>query len=239
MNLITVKQLSKFYGRFSAIQDVSFDVAGGSITAFLGPNGAGKSTTLKILTGYIAPSSGSAHINGFDMQSQRLEASTSFGYVSEFAPLYPDMHVAGYLQYMGRLRNMSKASLNQALEQVQAQCQLQEVWKKRIRKLSKGFRQRVALAQATLHDPKVLILDEPSSGLDPNQNEVMRQFINDFASKEKAVLLSTHIFQEVEALATDILLIHQGRLQYAGPASQMISDGLAESFRKTTNGEAL
>ncbi len=239
MNLITAKQLSKFYGRFSAIQDVNFEIPGGSITAFLGPNGAGKSTTLKILTGYIAPSTGSAHINGFDMESQRLQASQSLGYVSEFAPLYPDMHVAGYLSYIGRLRNLRKTDLQVALERVQDQCQLKEVWKKRIRKLSKGFRQRVALAQATLHNPSVLILDEPSSGLDPNQNEIMRAFISAFADSEKAVLLSTHIFQEVEALATDILLIHQGKIHYTGPAKSIIDDGLSETFRNMTHGEAI
>ncbi len=239
MALIEAKNLCKYYGRFSAIQDISFSVDSGSITAFLGPNGAGKSTTIKIITGFLAPSSGTASIAGHNMFEDRLNGSTQLGYVSEFAALYPDMHVHAYLRYIAALRNIAKKDQKSALDTVCEQCHLQEVWKKPIRKLSKGFRQRVALAQAIIHKPKVLILDEPSAGLDPNQIQVMRSFIKDYAAEDRTVLLSTHILQEVEALADNVLVIHQGQLQFNGPLSELSSDGLEDRFRRITNGEAI
>ena len=238
MSLIEAVNLSKYYGRFSAIHDISFSIDAASITAFLGPNGAGKSTCIKILTGFLAPSSGRAKIAGHDMSQDRINASKTLGYVSEFAPLYPDMHVAAYLKYIGKLRQLKSTALNSALERVQEQCQLGEVWKKSIRKLSKGFRQRVALAQAIIHDPQVLILDEPSAGLDPNQIEMMRRFIKEFADKQKTVLLSTHIFQEVDALADRYLIMHQGRLHFDSLKDDS-SLSIGEQFQHITNGEAL
>ena len=239
MALIEAQQLSKFYGKFSAIQQLNFQVESGSITAFLGPNGAGKSTTLKILTGFLAPSEGTARIAGFDMCSERLAGSAQLGYVSEFAPLYPDMHVHAYLAYIGKLRRLHGNNLRTALEKVCVQCQLAEVWKKNLRKLSKGFRQRIALAQAIIHQPRVLILDEPSAGLDPNQIIMMREFISNFAAEDKAVLLSTHILQEVEALADHALVIHHGRIQFDGPTKDLLEHGIEQEFRKITHGEVV
>ena len=238
MSLIEAVNLSKYYGRFSAIHDISFCIDAASVTAFLGPNGAGKSTCIKILTGFLAPSSGQAKIAGLDMASNRQQASQALGYVSEFAPLYPDMHVAAYLRYIGSLRQLRGDKRRVALDRVKAQCQLQDVWKKPIRKLSKGFRQRVALAQAIIHDPQVLILDEPSAGLDPNQIDMMRSFIKDFAQQQKTVFLSTHIFQEVEALADRYLIMHQGRLSFDSQ-EQDSQLSIAEQFVSITHGEAV
>ena len=175
--LIQADGLAKYYGRFTAIEEVDFTVSAGTITAFLGPNGAGKSTTLKILTGYLAPSAGVARIAGHDMQTDRLAGAQQLGYLGENGPLYPDMTPASYLRYVGKIRNLGGPTLKAALERVAADCELAEVWSKPIRKLSKGFRQRVGLAQALLHDPQVLILDEPTSGLDPNQIIVVRDLI--------------------------------------------------------------
>lgn len=238
MALIAAAGLSKYYGRFSAVQDLHFTVEAGSVTAFLGPNGAGKSTTMKMLTGYLAPSSGSVTIAGCDMLNDRIRGSAQLGYVSEYAAIYPDMSVRAYLRYMASLRGLHGATRDQALERACAQCFLQEVWQKPCGKLSRGFRQRVCMAQAILHQPKVLILDEPSAGLDPNQNQLLRDFIQGFAAEDRAVLLSTHILQEVEALADQVLLIHQGRLQFDGPAATLLERDLHQQFRELTAGEA-
>ncbi len=232
--LIEAEGLTKYYGSFTAIEDVSFTVDRGSITAFLGPNGAGKSTTLRILTGFLAPTSGTARVGGHDMSTDRLAGSRILGYLSESGPLYPDMTPASYLRYIGRIRSMGGSELSQALERVAADCHLTDVWNKSIRKLSKGYRQRVGFAQAILHDPEVLIMDEPTSGLDPNQIAVVRELIRGFA-QEKAVLLSTHILQEVDAIADQVLLISDGRLRFEGtPAELAGEDGLEARFRALT-----
>ena len=236
--LIEADGLTKYYGDFTAIEDVSFSVPQGSITAFLGPNGAGKTTTIRILIGYLAPSSGRAAIAGHDMTTDRIAGSRVLGYLSENAPLYPDMTPNSYLRYIGKARSLSPDALKEALERVVDACQLGEVWTKSIRNLSKGFQQRVSLAQALLHDPQVLILDEPTLGLDPNQIAVVRKLIRDFAS-EKAVLLSTHILQEVEAMADRVLLISEGRLRFEGaPAELSAGEGMEARFRTLTKGVA-
>jgi len=231
--LIEAQKLTKYFGTFMAIKDISFSVPRGSITAFLGPNGAGKSTTLRILTGFLAPSSGRALIAGHDMAEERIAGSEKLGYLSENGPLYPDMTPASYLRYAGSVRHLKGATLNQALERVAHDCQLGEVWNKSIRQLSKGFRQRVGLAQALLHDPEVLIMDEPTAGLDPNQIVVVRDLVRNFARRNKAALLSTHILQEVEALADRVLLVHEGRLRFQGtPAELAGSEGMEARFRR-------
>ena len=178
---IRAEGLSKFYGSFTAIDDISFEVPKGSITAFLGPNGAGKSTTLRCLTGFLAVQ-GSPVILGHDMATDRL-AGREIGYLGESGALYPDMTPVSYLRFAATAR-MGSSEIVQALERVAALCQLNEVWSKPIRKLSRGFRQRAGLAQALIHDPKVLILDEPTLGLDPNQIAVVRDLIRSI-SKEK------------------------------------------------------
>lgn len=237
--LIVAEGLSKYYGPFTAIENVSFQVAAGSITAFLGPNGAGKTTTLRCLTGFLAPSAGKALIAGHDMAVDRLAGSKVMGYLGEAGPLYPDMTPSGYMKFVGKIRNLSGGALTAAMQRVLEGCQLTEVWNKPIRKLSRGFRQRVGLAQAMLHDPQVLILDEPTSGLDPNQIFVVRDLIKAFAQKHKTVLLSTHILQEVEAMADHVLLISEGRLQFNGTPQELdAGQGLEARFRELTRGVA-
>ncbi|MCW8132739.1 MAG: ABC transporter ATP-binding protein [Planctomycetota bacterium] len=237
--LIEAEGLSKYYGSFTAIRDVSFQVERGSITAFLGPNGAGKTTTLRILTGALAPTEGRARIAGHDMGIDRLAGSKAMGYLGESGALYPDMTPASYLRYVGQIRHLRGDALKSALERAAKDCQLEEVWTKSVRHLSKGFKQRVGLAQAMLHDPEVLILDEPTSGLDPNQIAVVRDLIRAFARKNRAVLLSTHILQEVEAIADRVLLISEGTLRFQGtPAELAQGGGLEARFRELTKGVA-
>ena len=237
--LIEAEGLAKYYGNFTAIQDVTFKVTKGSITAFLGPNGAGKSTTLRILNGFLAPSAGTARIAGHDMATDRLAGSKVMGYLGENGPLYPDMTPVGYLRYIGRIRHLSKGQLTEALERVAKTCQIEEVWSKPVRQISKGFRQRVGLAQAMLHDPQVLILDEPTAGLDPNQIVVVRELIRNFAKQNRTVLLSTHILQEVEAIADHVLLISEGRLKFNGPPKELAGEkGLEARFHELTRGVA-
>ena len=237
--LIEAEGLTKYYGSFTAIKDISFKVAKGSITAFLGPNGAGKSTTLKILTGFLAPSAGTARIAGHDMATDRIAGSKVMGYLSENGPLYPDMTPASYLRYVGVVRHMSGGQLKEALDRVAKSCQIEEVWSKPVRHLSKGFRQRVGLAQVMLHDPHVLVLDEPTAGLDPNQIVVVRDLIRNFAKKDRTVLLSTHILQEVSAIADHVLVVSEGLLKFNGTPKDLAGDkGLEARFHELTQGVA-
>ncbi len=233
--MIEAKGLSKFYGPFVAIEDISFSIPKGQVVAFLGPNGAGKSTTMKILTGYLAPGSGTALIAGLDIQQQRIEASRRLGYLPENGPLYLDMTPVELLNFSGEARNMETGLLAERIEMVTEQCSIEEVMEKPIGKLSKGFRQRVGLAQALLHDPDVLIMDEPTAGLDPNQVREFRENIKRLGEK-KTVLISTHILQEVEATADRVLLIDEGRLIFDGTPSDLKQDGsLEEPFYRLTN----
>ena len=241
--LIRAENLCKYYGDFTAIQNISFSVPPGSVTAFLGPNGAGKSTTMKILTGFLAPSSGRAEIAGYDMDLDRVAASRVLGYLPENGPLYADMTPASYLRFAAEVRGLCGTPLKTALERVAHECRIEEVWYKPVRKLSKGFRQRVGLAQAILHDPKVLILDEPTSGLDPNQillvRSLVRQLAKPASGEPKTVLLSTHILQEVEAMADHVLLVSEGRLVFQGtPAELAGTKTIEERFRELTKGVA-
>jgi ABC-2 type transport system ATP-binding protein len=176
----------------------------------LGPNGAGKSTLMKILTGYLAPTSGKTIVNGFDMAQQSLEARRTIGYLPEHNPLYPDLYVREYLQFMGGLHRLGR-KLNKRIDEVIESVGITDEQHKKIGQLSKGYRQRVGLAQALLHEPPVLILDEPTSGLDPNQIAEIRQLIAGLG-RERIVLFSTHIMQEVEAVCNRIVIIHQGKL---------------------------
>jgi ABC-2 type transport system ATP-binding protein len=219
---IEADRLCKYYGRFAAIRDVSFSIPMGQVVAFLGPNGAGKSTTMKILTGYMAPSSGVARILGRDISEERLEAANRFGYLPENGPLYGDMTPRSFLNFMGSARGMSGAPLERRITEVIDQCRLESVVGKPISKLSKGFRQRVGLAQALLHDPAILIMDEPTAGLDPNQVREVRSLIRRLG-ESKTILLSTHILQEVDAVAERVLVIHEGRIRF---------DGSIDDFRR-------
>ncbi|MCC6491971.1 MAG: ATP-binding cassette domain-containing protein [Pirellulales bacterium] len=207
--------LSKFYGNFAAARDVTFSIYKGEVAAFLGPNGAGKSTTMKLLTGYLAPSAGSARIAGYDMSTERLLGAERLGYLPENGPLYPDMSPRSLLTFFGNARGLTGTELDHRLEEVIRICHLEAVIGKPIGKLSKGYRQRVGMAQALLHDPDVLILDEPTAGLDPNQIREVRKLIRELG-QNKTILLSTHILQEVEAMCNRVLFINEGRLVFDG-----------------------
>ncbi len=225
--------LSKYFGDFAAILDVSFEVYQGEVVAFLGPNGAGKSTTMKLLTGYLAPSAGEARIAGHNMSSDRLAGSAVLGYLPENGPLYPDMTPRSLLQFFAKARGLSPARARQRIDAVVDLCALGSVIGKPIGKLSRGYCQRVGMAQVLLHEPDVLILDEPTAGLDPNQIHEVRETIRKLG-RSKTILLSTHILQEVEAMASRVLFINEGRMVYDGAFSKLTSDGvpLQEHFRR-------
>ena len=227
--------LSKYYGPFVAVENVSFAIPRGQVAAFLGPNGAGKSTTMKLLTGYLSASAGSAKIGGFDVSEQRIAAAKLIGYLPENGPLYPEMTPHGLLNYSGEARGLFGAKLKERMDYVVDRCSLGSVWNKAIGKLSKGFRQRVGMAQALLHNPEVLILDEPTSGLDPNQVHQVRELITSLA-KTKTILLSTHILQEVKAIAGRVILVNHGRVIFDGSVPEMIKDGqdMDARFRQLT-----
>jgi ABC-2 type transport system ATP-binding protein len=224
--------LSKHYGNFLATENVSFSVPHGQIVAFLGPNGAGKSTTMKMLTGFLSPTTGSARIGGFDSQSERIKAAEILGYLPENGPLYNEMTPHDLLHYAGSVRGMASRFFKERFEYVVTSCSLESVLYKPIGKLSKGFRQRVGMAQAIIHDPKVLILDEPTSGLDPIQTAQARDLIKALG-KDKTILLSTHILTEVQAVCARVILINQGRLIYDGAVSELSQnvEQLEDKFR--------
>ena len=233
--MIEVSGLTKYYGDFAALRDVSFRVPHGEIVAFLGPNGAGKSTTMKILTGYISPSAGTATIDGMDVVEHPLEIRRRIGYLAETTPLYWDMQVDEFLKYAARLRRIPRDEQDGRLGWVAAICHLGPFWRKPIGNLSRGQKQRVGFAQAILHDPKVLILDEPTAGLDPNQIIEVRELIKRFA-QDKTIILSTHILQEVDAMASHIVVIHKGRIVSDTPADDLRSahGTLEQAFRALT-----
>ena len=233
--MIEAEGLTKYYGGFAAIEDVSFKVRQGEVVAFLGPNGAGKSTTMKLLTGYLAPTAGAARIAGHDMSSDRLAGSTGLGYLPENGPLYPDMTPRGLLQFFADARGMSPARKRQRIDAVIELCALGSVVGKPIGKLSRGYCQRVGMAQVLLHEPDVLIMDEPTAGLDPNQIHDVRETIRKLG-QDKTILLSTHILQEVEAMTQRVLFIDEGKLLYDGTIKELTSGGkhLDERFRELT-----
>lgn len=236
--MIEAVGLSKHYGHFAAVRDVTFTVSQGEVVAFLGPNGAGKSTTMKLLTGYLAPSTGRARIAGHDMATDRLAGSTRLGYLPENGPLYPDMTPLSLLRFFAEARAMPAILARKRIDEVVELCALQAVLRKPISKLSKGYRQRVGMAQALLHEPDVLILDEPTAGLDPNQIREVRASLRRLG-KEKTILLSTHILQEVEATATRVLFIHEGRLVFDGSVADFKADGqgLDSNYARLTSSQ--
>jgi ABC-2 type transport system ATP-binding protein len=231
--------LSKFYGPFAASRDITFTVNEGELVAFLGPNGAGKSTTMKMLTGYLAPSEGQAKIAGHDMYNDRIAGSQHLGYLPENGPLYPDMTPFSLLSFFADARGMSPERKHSRIEAVIELCDLRSVTHKAISKLSKGFRQRVGMAQSLLHEPDVLILDEPTAGLDPNQIREVRATMRRLR-ETKTILLSTHILQEVEAMADRVILINEGRKVFDGsvPDLKTIQGDLDGAFKKLTGAHA-
>ncbi|MBX7167254.1 MAG: ABC transporter ATP-binding protein [Pirellulales bacterium] len=235
--MIEADGLSKYYGDFVAVEDVSFKIRQGEVVAFLGPNGAGKSTTMKLLTGYLSPSTGTARIAGHDMASDRLAGAQRLGYLPENGPLYPDMTPRDLLQFFAEARGLSGGAARQRMDEVIDLCALGSVLNKQIGKLSKGFRQRVGMAQVLLHEPDVLILDEPTAGLDPNQIREVRDTIRRLG-ETKTILLSTHILQEVEAMASRVLFIARGRIRFDGTTSELTASGtrLEEQFYALSEG---
>ena len=237
--MIEAQRLTKYFGEFAAIRDVSFSVAQGEVVAFLGPNGAGKSTTMKLLTGYLAASDGTATIAGHDMSTDRLAGSAQLGYLPENGPLYPDMSPRSLLGFFADARGLSGMQKRSRIGEVIELCALGSVVGKPIAKLSRGFRQRVGMAQVLLHQPDVLILDEPTAGLDPNQIHDVRETIRKLG-QDKTILLSTHILQEVEAMASRVLFIDEGKLVYDGTIEDLTGGGkhLDELFREMTGSGA-
>jgi ABC-2 type transport system ATP-binding protein len=224
--MIKVENLTKDYGAVRAVDRVTFNVRKGEVLGFLGPNGAGKSTTMKMLTCYLAPTSGSAAVAGQDVFDESLEVRRRLGYLPEDTPLYRDMTVLEYLQFAAEMRQMETTRREQRIKEVGGRCGLGDVAGKLVGELSKGFRQRLGLAQAILHDPDILILDEPTSGLDPNQIVEIRSLIKELG-KEKTVILSTHILPEVQATCTRILIISGGKL---------VADDTPEALRAREKG---
>ncbi len=220
--MIEVDRLTKVYGRNRAVDDVSFHVSKGEVLGFLGPNGAGKSTTMKILTCYLTPTSGAARVAGFDVYSQSLEVRRRIGYLPEDTPLYRDMVVLEYLEYITDLRGLPKAKRHPRIKEIGETTGILEVLGKKIGELSRGYRQRVGLTQAMVHDPDILILDEPTSGLDPNQIVEIRELIKKLG-QEKTLILSTHILPEVQATCDRVVIISEGRIVADGKPDDLMA----------------
>lgn len=209
--MITVQDLTKQYAGRTAVNHISFEVQPGEIVGFLGPNGAGKSTTMRVLSGYMPPSSGSVRVNGYDVFKDSLEVRRSVGYMPETAPLYTDMKVKEYLRFRGELKGLKGRDMRRRVGEVMDMCSVTDVRRRLIGNLSKGYRQRVALADALLHQPPLLILDEPTAGLDPVQIRQVRELLSGLRPKH-TILLSTHILQEVEQICDRVIMIHHGKL---------------------------
>jgi ABC-2 type transport system ATP-binding protein len=218
--MIEVNDLTKWYGPIRAVDQISFHIPAGQIVGFLGPNGAGKSTTLRMLTGYMPPSRGTAKIAGQDVLTASEQARASLGYLPESTPLYPEMRVEEYLHYRGKLYGMGRAYRRQRIDAVCQRCGLEAMRRRTIGRLSKGNKQRVGLAQALLHEPKVLILDEPTAGLDPNQVTEVRRLIEELRGQH-TILLSSHILPEVEKTADRVMIIAQGRIVAEGTPTEL------------------
>jgi ABC-2 type transport system ATP-binding protein len=218
--MIAVTGLQKTFAGFAALKGIDFRVAKGEIVGFLGPNGAGKTTTMKILTGFQAPSAGSARVHGFDCVSESLEVRRHIGYLPESAPVYGDMLVRDYLDFVGRVRGLAGAERARGVARAAEECDVSDRLGQRVSTLSKGYRQRVGLAQALLHEPPVLILDEPTSGLDPNQILAIRNLIRRIG-ESRTVILSTHILQEVQATCDRVLILNHGELVADAPIDQV------------------
>jgi len=209
--MIEVKSLSKFYGALKAVDDLSFTVEEGQVLGFLGPNGAGKSTTMRMLTGFLTPTSGTALINGVDVVTQSVVARKNIGYLPEGAPSYGEMTVSQFMSFIAKARLIDRRRVAASVDEVIEKLNLVAVRHQTIETLSKGFKRRVGLAQAIIHDPKILILDEPTDGLDPNQKREVRSLIRDMA-KDKIIIISTHILEEVAAVCNRVMIISDGRL---------------------------
>jgi len=234
--MINVENLGRHFGPVKAVDGVSFKAEKGEVLGFLGPNGAGKSTTMKMLTSFLAPSFGKATVGGFDVEEQSLESRALIGYLPENAPLYGEMTPRSFLKFIGEMRGLSGKALATALDRVVELTGVGVVLDRKIETLSKGYRRRVGLCQALLHDPQVLILDEPTDGLDPNQKHEVRTLINQMAS-EKCIILSTHILEEVDAVCNRVVIISGGKKVADSTPSELCQGReLDQVFRELTQG---
>jgi ABC-2 type transport system ATP-binding protein len=219
---IEVTALYKDFGAFTAVRDVSFDVHSGEVLGFLGPNGAGKSTTMKMITGFLAPTQGQIRVAGFDVGRQPIEVKRRIGYLPEGAPAYDDMTATAFLEFIARIRGYNRRERRERVAMAIDKANLGSVAHKPIETLSKGFKRRVGLAQAILHDPPILVMDEPTDGLDPNQKHEVRELIREMA-KDKAILISTHILEEVDAICDRAIIIAHGSLLFDGTPQQLVA----------------
>jgi ABC-2 type transport system ATP-binding protein len=238
--MIEIRNLTKRYGGLTAVNDISFTVSPGEVLGFLGPNGAGKSTTMKMITGFLTPTSGTVSVCGHDVESDPLAAKACMGYLPEGAPSYGEMTVRGFLEFIADVRLLTGDRRRTRLDDVVARLQLGGVLEQMVETLSKGFKRRVGLAQALLHDPQVLILDEPTDGLDPNQKHQVRALINDM-SKDKIIVISTHILEEVDAVCNRAIIIASGKLLADATPKELAkrapSGRLDDVFRQITTGQ--
>jgi len=232
--MIKVEGLTKRYGDVTAIEDLSFQVEKGEIVGFLGPNGAGKTTTMRIITGFLPSTDGTVSVDGNDIFQKPMEVKKKIGYLPEHPPLYADMTVAGYLKFVSKIKGVARPARGEAIDRVVERCGLKEARKKIIGKLSKGYRQRVGLAQAMIHEPEVLILDEPTIGLDPKQIIEIRELVKSLAG-DQTIILSTHILPEVTMICQRCLIIDQGRIVADDSLEALTAQGSLESvFLKLT-----
>lgn len=220
---LRVMNLTKSFGATKAVDNISFSATQGEVVGFLGPNGAGKSTTMKMITGFITPSSGTAYIDGYDINEQSVAAKNVFGYLPEDAPNYPDMTVASFISFIADMRGIVAPLKQQRITTVVTQLNLLSVLHQRIETLSKGYKRRLGLAQALIHDPRVLILDEPTDGLDPNQKREVRKLISDL-SADKVIIISTHMLEEVQALCNRVILIAAGKIKLDTTPAELLHD---------------
>jgi len=239
--MIEIQNLQKSFGDFRAVDGVSFSVKPGEVLGFLGPNGAGKSTTMRMITGYLTPTGGEVQIAGVDVQADPITAKRRIGYLPEGAPLYPDMSPRTLLEFIAEAREIPAAERASRIEKIAAKVHITGVLDQQIETLSKGYKRRVGLAQAIIHDPEILILDEPTDGLDPNQKHEVRQLIEEM-SKDKVIILSTHILEEVEAVCTRAIIITHGKVVFDGTPSELKerspSGRLDDVFREITTAAA-
>ena len=240
--MLEVTAVSKNFGSLQAVRGISFNAKQGEILGFLGPNGAGKSTTMKIITGFLAPSRGDAFICGKSITKETLKAQCYLGYAPENAPLYDDMYVREFLRFVARIRRIPEGEVHKKVDDVVEMCALGDVHLQKIETLSKGYKRRVSLAQSLVHDPKVLILDEPTDGLDPNQKYAVRDLIKKL-SKEKCILISTHILEEVEEVCDRCIIIGGGEKLFTGTPSELKAKSdkgrMQDVFRAITTGAKL
>jgi ABC-2 type transport system ATP-binding protein len=237
---VEVKNLQKRFGHIEAVRGVSFALSKGEVLGFLGPNGAGKSTTMRMITGFITPSSGTAIVGGYDVTKDPVSVKQQIGYLPENAPVYETMSVTGFLRFAGAIRGFNGSALHDRVETAIKRSHLEGVRNQTVSTLSKGYRQRTCFAQAILHDPPVLIMDEPTDGLDPNQKHVVREMIREMA-EEKIIIVSTHILEEVDAVCSRAIIIAKGKIVANGTPTELKARSetgrLDDVFRKLTVGE--